>query len=158
MKQDRFLIAILIFIVILVIAAVAVYFIRQEKQAYLPDTSPENIVQNYVLALQNKEYEKAYSYLRQEDKTPTLAEFKETFLRQQRSLAETAIQIGDVTEKDGHVTLEIIILHGGREPFGNTWKEYNAALLEKEDAGWKITYFPSPYWGWDWDTASYPNY
>ena len=158
MKQDRFLLVILIFIALLAGAAVGTYFIRQGEQGYLPDTTPENVAQNYVLALQNKEYERAYSYLQKQENTPSLSEFQETFLRQ-RTLSETVLQIADVTEQDGRAVLDIIIFHGGGDPFGSTWKEYTTALLEKEDGNWKITYFPHPYWSWEWDIEPRPiNY
>lgn len=156
MKQDRFLLAILLFILLLAASAVGVYFVRQEKAEYLPETIPENVAHNYVLALQKKEYQKAYSYLQQQDNTPTLSEFQETFLKQHRQITETALQIRNVTEQEGQATLDIIILHGGRSPFGSTWKEYNTALLVKESGNWKVAYFPAPYWGWDWDNKPRP--
>lgn len=156
MKQDRFLLAILVFIALLVASAVGVYFLRPGEQGYLPGTTPENVAQNYVLAIQNKEYKKAYSYLQEQENTPSFSEFRATFLKQHSSLSETALQIAGVIEQDGRATLDIIIFHGGREPFDSTWKEYSTALLEKEDGTWKITYFPTPYWGWDWDSKSRP--
>ena len=151
MKQDRFLLFILIFIALLVGTAVGVYFIRQGEQGYLPDTKPENVVQNYVLALQNREYQKAYSYLQKQENTPTFSKFQETFLKQRDSLQEIALQIEDITEQDGRATLDILIIHGGGEPFDSTWRSHGTALLEKENGNWKITYFPTPYWGWNWD-------
>jgi len=151
MKQDRFLLFILVFIVLLVATAVGVYFIRQGEQIYLPDTTPENVIQNYVLALQNSEYQRAYSYLQQNENTPTFSEFRETFLKQHYSFSETAFQITDVTEQDGQVALDILIIHGSGEPFESTWKEHSTALLKKEDGIWKIAQFPAPYWDWDFN-------
>ena len=156
MKQDRFLIFILVFIALLAGTAVGVYFIRQGEQSYLPDTTPENVVWNYVLALQNEEYQRAYAYLQRQEKTPTFAEFQETFLEQRYSLSETALQIMDITERDGQATLDILIIHGGGEPFGSNWKERGTALLIKEEGNWKIAQFPDPYWGWDWDIEPRP--
>lgn len=157
MKQDRFLLIILIFILLLTVTAVGVYLFRQGKQTYLADTTPENIVKNYVLALQNQDYQRAYSYLLETENTPTFTDFQETFFRQHSSLSETALQITSSTIHDNQATLELVVLHGGGSPFGSTWKEYTAAFLVKEEETWKIAQFPEPYWGWGWDTLPYPS-
>ena len=60
MKQDRFLTGILIGIGILIIAALAVFFVRKDSQTYVPDDVPEGVVHNYVVAVLNKDYEKAF--------------------------------------------------------------------------------------------------
>ena len=156
MKQDRFLLFILVFIALLAGTAVGVYFIRQGEQSYLPDTTPENVARNYVLALQNNEYQRAYSYIQGQEDAPAFSEFQETFLEKRYALSETALQITDVTEQDGQATLDILIIHGGGEPFGSDWKERGAALLIKEGNAWKIAQFPPPYWGWDWDIEPRP--
>ena len=59
MKQDRFLIVILGFILFLVVIAVGLFFIRQEPQTYGPEDSPEGVVRNFVLALQADDYSRA---------------------------------------------------------------------------------------------------
>jgi len=156
MKQDRFLLFILVFIVLLVGTALGVYFIRQGEQIYLPETTPENVIQNYVLALQNAEYQRAYSYIQQQENTPTYSKFRETFLKQRYSFSETAYQIMDVTEQDGQAAIDILIIHGSGEPFESTWKNHSTALLIKEDGIWKIDQFPAPYWERDWDFSPQP--
>ena len=156
MKHDRFLIFILIFIVLLVGTAIGTYFIRQGKQGYLSETSPENVAKNYVLALQNKEFEKAYSYLKKEENSPSISTFQETFLKQQHAFNDVSFRIVSVNEHEQQAVLEIIIIHGGGEPFSRTWQEYNSIFLEKEGDNWKITSFPAPYWGWNWQLKPDP--
>ena len=63
MKQDRFLVGILIFIGVLVVVALALFFIRQDNQVYVADDTPDNIVRNYALALQKQDFQRAYTYL-----------------------------------------------------------------------------------------------
>jgi hypothetical protein len=63
MKQDRFLTGILIGIAVLVVIALVVFFLRQNSQSYISEESPEGVVHNYVLAVLNDDYEKAYDYL-----------------------------------------------------------------------------------------------
>ena len=79
MKQDRFLTGILIGIGVLIIAALAVFFVRKDSQTYVPDDVPEGVVHNYVVAVLNKDYEKAYGYLADLDNKPTYEEFRESF-------------------------------------------------------------------------------
>ena len=63
MKQDRFLVGILIFIGLLVVAALALFFIRKDTQVYAADDTPDHIVPNYVLAVQKQDFQRAYNYL-----------------------------------------------------------------------------------------------
>ena len=61
-KADKFLIGIVIAIILIVVAAFVVTMTRPEE-TYLAEDSPENIVHNYLLAIQREEYERAYRYL-----------------------------------------------------------------------------------------------
>ena len=56
MRQDRFLTGILIGIGVLVIAALAVFFIRRDGQSYVAENTPEGVVHNYVVSKLNKDY------------------------------------------------------------------------------------------------------
>ena len=51
MKQDRFLTGILIGIAVLVVIALAVFFLRQDNLVYAAEDTPAGVVQNYVVAL-----------------------------------------------------------------------------------------------------------
>lgn len=61
-STDRILLGIVIGIVILVITALVAVLVGPEPE-YRPDDSPENVAHNYLLALQNLDYERAYNYL-----------------------------------------------------------------------------------------------
>ena len=56
MKNDRFLLGILIGIGLLVALALGLYFLRQEQPAYVNDETPEGVVHNYVTAVQLGDY------------------------------------------------------------------------------------------------------
>ncbi|HSL44070.1 MAG TPA: hypothetical protein VK897_11605, partial [Anaerolineales bacterium] len=70
MKQDRFLTGILVGIAILVVVALAVFFLRRDNQSYVSEDVPEGVVHNYVLAVINGDYQKAYGYLADLDNKP----------------------------------------------------------------------------------------
>ena len=78
MKQDRFLILLLIGIGLLIIAAILIFFIRKRDQAYQSDQTPENILRNYVLAIQLEDYSKAYDYLEETSDKPDFSSYQET--------------------------------------------------------------------------------
>jgi hypothetical protein len=59
-NTDKFLVAIVAGIVILVVAAFALILLRPEPQ-YRSDDTPDATVHNYLLALQQEEYERALS-------------------------------------------------------------------------------------------------
>lgn len=63
MKQtDRFLLAIVAGIVVLVVVALVLVLIRP-PQTYLSDTTPGGVAYNYVLAIKQRDDERAYGYL-----------------------------------------------------------------------------------------------
>jgi hypothetical protein len=57
MKQDRFLLGILVGIGVLIVVALALFFTRQDNQDYVSDTTPEGVVHNYALALYKDDYD-----------------------------------------------------------------------------------------------------
>ena len=65
-STDKFLIGIVVGIVLLVVAAFVVTLTRPEP-TYQAEDTPEGVTHNYLLALQKKDYQRAYGYL-----SPTL--------------------------------------------------------------------------------------
>ena len=61
-KTDKPLLGIVVGIIALV-ALVFITVLRQPAPQYQPEDTPENIAHNYLLALQQQEYARAYSYL-----------------------------------------------------------------------------------------------
>ena len=73
MKQDRGLLIILSVIAILIVVSLVLFFIRQDdQQTYQPEHTPEGVVHNYVLALHQGDFQRAYGYLQDTDEKPTL--------------------------------------------------------------------------------------
>lgn len=63
MKQtDRFLLAIIAGIVVLVVVALSLALTRS-AQGYLPDTTPGGVAHNFVFAIKQHDDRRAYSYL-----------------------------------------------------------------------------------------------
>lgn len=60
---DKFLIAIVAGVLILVAAVLAVALLQPDRPAYQPEDAPGGVAYNYLLALQRDDYARAYGYL-----------------------------------------------------------------------------------------------
>ncbi|OGN73693.1 MAG: hypothetical protein A2X25_15145 [Chloroflexi bacterium GWB2_49_20] len=159
MKQDRFLIGILIFIVILVAVALGLFFIRQGTQTYGPEDSPAGVVRNYAIAVQNMDFERAYTYLADKDAKPSYDNFRMAYLNRQLDTSNAAIQIGTTSSlSDSEAIVGVTIVYSSSDPFSSPWSDTQNASLVKQGGVWKLTSMPNPYWGWDWYTPTpYPT-
>lgn len=61
-SPDKFLIGILVGVVVLLVTVFGVILTRPADEYQAEDT-PEGVAHNYLLALQNEDYQRAYSYL-----------------------------------------------------------------------------------------------
>jgi hypothetical protein len=155
MKQDRFLLGILIFIGVLVVAALTLFFVRSASPAYVAEDTPEGILRNYVLALQKQDYERAYTYLAAGNAKPTYDYFLSTHMSGQQELSRVALDIGAVQiESQERVFVAITISHVGSGVFDGGWSNSDRAVLVRQGGTWKISYLPYPFWGWDWYTPT----
>jgi hypothetical protein len=152
MKQDRFLMGILIFIGVLVTVALAVFFIRKDaQQVYGPEDTPEGVIRNYALALQNQDYERAYGYLADKSGRPTYENFRRSFITAQLDVSSNAVQVGSVQFiNSNEASVNVSVLFAGSGPFNQGWSSTENASLIRQADGWKLTYMPYPYWMYEW--------
>ena len=151
MKQDRGLLIILSVIAILIVVSLVLFFIRQDdQQAYQPENTPEGVVHNYVLALHQGDYQRAYGYLQDADEKPTLSQFQQNFFENSWGLENSSMHI-DTTDQTGEEAfVAITITFHSSAPFERPWYENGSVWLVKQAGQWKLAYAPSSYWGWDW--------
>jgi hypothetical protein len=153
MKTDKFLIGIVAGIVVLVVVAIAVVLARGQNEAYMADDTPEGVAHNYFLAIQRKEFEKAYGYLSDEiEEKPTLDEF----IASVDSQEEAALKLGATTIDNNRARVEVAITHyygGGPFDSGRYTSQETAYLRQAANGNWKIFEFPYPYWGY-WEEKS----
>ncbi len=158
MKQDRFLLGILIFIGVLVIAALALFFIRQDTQVYGADDTPEGVIRNYALALQKQDFQRAYNELADKVNKPTYDAFSHAFLTNQLDVSSNALQVGKVEFiNNGEATVSISILYAGSGPFTQSWSSTDTATLVQQGSAWKLSYMPYPFWSYDWYQTPQPT-
>lgn len=151
MKQDRFLMGILIFIALLVVVALALFIVRDKQPSYGAEDTPQGVLFNYVVALQVHDYQRAYGYLAEQDGKPSYNAFHQAFLARQLDPSTSALQIGNVQMLDnGDAWVNVTIQNAGNGLFNNGWSNTDKGTLVEQNGAWKITYLPNPFWGWDW--------
>jgi hypothetical protein len=151
MKQDRFLTGILIGIAVLVVIALAVFFIRNDSQTYVSDDTPEGVAHNYVVAVLNRDYEKAYSYLADLKNKPTYEEFRRAFLNGEVNPGSSAVDIGESVIVGDTATVEIALIYNPSDPFSTGYRNVQTADLVRQNGAWKLTLMPQyNLWGYNW--------
>jgi len=151
MKQDRFLTGILVGIGVLVVLALAVFFTRKDSQTYVSEDTPEGVVHNYVVAVLNKDYEKAYGYLAELEYKPKYEDFRRAFLNGEVNPQNQAVDIG-VSEIVGDTaTVEIALIYTSNDPFSTGYRNPQIADLVRQNGAWKLTLMPEyNLWGYNW--------
>lgn len=150
MKQDKFLTGILIGIGALIVLALVLFFTRQETKEYVSDATPEGVVHNYVLAVLNKDYEKAYGYLADLDNKPTQQEFRQSFLNGQVNSENAGVELGEVEIIDNDAYVDLIVYYSYSDPFSSNYGSTDKATLVKQDGSWKISVMPYYFWDYNW--------
>ncbi len=150
MKQDRFLLAIVVVIGVLIVLALGLFFFRRGSQDYLSENSPQAVVHNYVLALQKGDFERAYGYLYENTGKPSFTQFHQAFINNQLNTSMAAIQIDDSTITGDEATIDLTLLQSGGGVFADTFRQVQAATAARQKSVWKIEQMPFPYWSYDW--------
>jgi hypothetical protein len=151
MKQDRFLQGILVFIGLLVVVALALFFVRKGTATYQPGDTPGNVVYNYALAVQQNDLERAYGYLADHDGKPTLAVFLQSVQNGYLNVGGNALQVGKVTlQGQDNALVEVTLQYLGNGPFDSGYSNQDRATLVRQNGTWKILTMPYPYWSGDW--------
>jgi hypothetical protein len=158
MKQDRFLTGILIGIAVLVVIALAVFFSRRGTQTYISEETPEGVVHNYVLAVLNKDYEKAYSYLAELANKPTYEQFRDAFLKGMVNPNNAAVEVGKSEINDDTASVEVVMIYSQSDPFSTGYRDVQRAILVKQNGTWKLSSMPYYYfWDGNWYAQVQPT-
>ena len=150
MKQDRFLLGIVIGIGVLAVIALGLFFMRQDTQAYLTTNTPEAVVHNYVLALTNSDYEKAYGYLADLEHKPTYAEFRQSFFNRMVNPEGVGVDVGKSEVNGDEATVEITLMYSSSDPFSNNYNNTDRAQLVRQNGEWKLSSMPYNFWDYNW--------
>ena len=149
MKQDKFLTGILIGIGALILLALGLFFTRQGSRDYVSDVTPDGVVHNYVLAVINQDYEKAYGYLADARRKPTYWEFV-SYVSDRGSGAN--INIENVETFTERAIVSLSVYYPSSDPFSSGYWRRSRANLVNQNGEWKLDTMESiwPYWSYDW--------
>ena len=151
MKQDRFLTGILIGIAVLIVAALAVFFTRRDAGSYVAESTPDGVVHNYVLAILNKDYTRAYGYLADLDNKPTLNEFRQAFAVGRLTPGSNGIKIGQASVTGDDASVEVDMVYTPGDPFSSGYDNVGTAQLVRQNGAWKISAMPAyNLWDYGW--------
>ena len=155
MKNDKFLIGIIAGIGLLVVVAIIMVLTRGQGEDYIADDAPAGVVHNYFLALQRKDYDRAYSYLADDlQSKPDLDKFIRDMDSQRYGSSEASLQMGETRLDDERSQVDVSITTysgGGIFDSGSYSSQETAHLRLDAEGKWKLISFPYPYWGYDWD-------
>jgi len=152
MKQDRFLTGILIGIGVLVVFALVIFFTRKDSQTYVSEDTPEGVVHNYVLAVLNKDYPKAYGYLADLKYKPTYEEFRRSFSNYDVNPEGQAVDIGKSDIHGDEAFVELSLTYASSDPFSTGYRNQQSADLVKQNGIWKLSSMPYNFWSYNWYT------
>lgn len=150
MKQDRFLTGILLGIAVLILLALAVFFIRRDDLVYVDEATPQGVVQNYIVALQKQDYEQAYTYLADLENKPTYQQFRESFFNNYVSPTGVGVEILQTETSDDLATVGLSIIYNQRGLFESSSRYVETARLVRQAGAWKIKQMPYQLWAFDW--------
>jgi hypothetical protein len=155
MKQDKFLTGILIGIGALILLALGLFFLRQDKRDYVAETSPDGVVHNYVLAVLNKDYQKAYGYLADLEHKPTYEEFRQSFFNGMINPNDTGVDVGSVEINKDEAVVNLSVYYSNTDPFSSRYASQDRALLVEQNGMWKLNSMPNNFWGYNWYQESF---
>jgi len=151
MKQDRFLTGILIGIALLIVAALAVFFTRQQQGTYVSEGTPDGVVHKYVLAIIQKDYQKAYGYLADLDNKPTFSQFRQAFAVGRLNPSDSGIKVGSAAVTGDDATVEVNMVYSPGDPFSSGYNPVGTAQLVRQNDLWKISSMPAyNLWDYSW--------
>lgn len=161
-KPDKFLIGIVAGIVLLVVVAFVVVLARPEA-SYQPEDTAENVVFNYVLALNKMEYGRAYGYV-----SPTVphypadaAEFERHVDRPYSYYDNRSFSVGSSNITDDYTVVYLNETYTSRPrplAFLDNYQYTNTFYfrVKQENGAWKII-DGEQYWYTCW-SVDYPNW
>ncbi len=150
MKQDRFLMGILIGIGALVVIALALFFTRQDRQTYRSGEEPEDVVFNYALAVTERDYQKAYGYLAELKDKPTYEDFRQSFFNGMVSPNNVGVDVGASHIDGDEATVEVTMVYASGDPFSSGYNNSERALLVRQGGAWKLSSMPYNFWDYNW--------
>jgi hypothetical protein len=155
LNKGWYLAGVLIVVGLLVVIVLAVLLVRNSDTGYSADDTPQGVVRNYALALQKKDFIKAYTYLQENENKPGFQSFQETFNAENKKYERASFSFGNTSITGDTASVTIIIQQNSGGPFKEFSRDEQSVELLRQNGSWKIHLFPDPFWGYDWYLEEY---
>ena len=115
------------------------------------------MVHNYVLAVLNDDYKKAYGYLADLDNKPTYEQFRDAFVKGVVNPNNSAVDIGSSEVSDDTASVEVALIYNPSDPFSTGYRDVQRAVLVRQGGAWKLSSMPGYYfWDYNWYMEANP--
>jgi hypothetical protein len=150
-SPNRLVLGLGIAIAALAVIAIVLVLLTRNSVSLLPENTPQGTVQRFLLAIQNKDYPKAYSYMQlvESSKSVTYDEWLRDIPNTLPSTQSSwKANLGRTTVNSNSATVEVIVdTFRPDGPFGNsTFTQLVNFQLTKIGDSWLITTRPPLYW------------
>lgn len=149
------------FILVCVLIALGLFFVRDQIPGYLAENTPSAVVNDYLTAILRQDYERAYSYLGEWENKPDLSAFTQTV--QGKIGYQYCLEIYDYRGPETPSTDLVNIFIDSYEcdpEWQIDWDTFeysekpeispNEAGLRQMNGQWKIERMPLPWWDAAW--------
>lgn len=148
-SSRRWLVIFTIVICVLAIVAISLVLTTKENQVVLlPQDTPQGTVQRYLIAIQERNFQKAYSYLSfsPTDKITTYSDW--ILMVSSTTQSAWKATLGKVTLNGNDAAVDVIIdtFHAGESFAGQIRSQQITFQLSKNDQKWLITSPNYIYW------------
>lgn len=133
-------------IVLLVLVLVVIALVREPVQ--LDPATPEGTVQEYLQAISDDDYEKAFELLDPEEFEGCVPSDIERHVQDEPFTASFESDVHPLDDEDT-VIVNVRIRFGTDGPFGSGWETFESFELIRDDGAWLITDEPWPRFFWE---------
>ncbi len=143
-----------VIIAVIVVLTVALVLINQSREVtFLPENTPEGVVQRFLLAIQDKDFPKAYSYLNIIEHGTKLSyenwlNYAKPVYATEQSTWRASLISTNITGNTAVVEINIDIFRPNSQPLDNAVYSQRVLyyLSETTNDRWYITSYPELYW------------
>lgn len=152
-SPNRILLWFGIAIAVIIVSTVALVLINQSRQvSLLPEDTPQGVVQRLLMAIQEKDYPEAYSYLDIVENNTKLSyedwlnSIKPVYPPEQ-SIWKATLGTTNITGNTATIEINIDIFRSDSQPLDNSvYSQRVIYYLSKINNQWFITSRPELYW------------
>lgn len=128
----------LIFAAVIALVSVVIVLMTRQSVTRFPDGSPQRVVQQYLQAIVDRDYQAAIDYLAPDTKCTT-SDLDNTYVS-----SEVRVDLVKSEATGDSALVRVSVGTGNEAPFGSVYFEEHVYRLSKVSDKWRITGVPWP--------------